>query len=447
MKPIAFLFCEGSEAKLALINKEKDGTIKVYGVSSSFVDVSLRDFDKPISLPIKEEVIEFEQTNFQSTEVLQDENNVKIISLSNAIVQSKIKKFDFVPILTEPNIFYYVYEGAIYEKKQYSLESLIDDISKSRNIKIEKGSIDFVEISDDRLLAVVIDGEVECLPLIKSVSNYVGKDQPNIKIIKAAEISLAYYIGKFYNLNEDEHSIIVYVGKEYSKLIFLKGKQIIHLGSTLDVGTTNVHTYDVYFSKILLEMETGNIAIINKIIVCGEDVSENLILSFYGTFPDAEIVRLEFNSLDLTLLNETDKLKISSYSIPIAAAIDYYDSLDNKYQGINLLPRQIIEERKFFQFSWHSLAILPLLFFVTLFFTIKILERKNEINLISNQIIQKEEIIKNNQAVLEQIQLLENKINNFGIISAKLDTLSVGRALLTVVSEKIASFSEKKKNF
>ena len=90
MKPIAFLFCEGSEAKLALINKEKDGTIKVYGVSSSFVDVSLRDFDKPISLPIKEEGIEFEQTNFQSTEVLQDENNVKIIYLSNAIVQSKI---------------------------------------------------------------------------------------------------------------------------------------------------------------------------------------------------------------------------------------------------------------------------------------------------------------------------------------------------------------------
>jgi hypothetical protein len=32
--------------------------------------------------------------------------------------------------------------------------------------------------------------------------------------------------------------------------------------------------------------------LLDNIIVCGEDDSENLILSFYGTFPEANVSRL-----------------------------------------------------------------------------------------------------------------------------------------------------------
>ena len=446
MKPITLVFCEGTEAKLAVIERDKNGIINVLGVSSSFIQKPTSKIDSIPILPTNEPGIEFEESTFESVAVENDESNVKVISLATALIQSGKKKTEFVPILTEPNLIYHIYEGDIYERKQDNLDTLRQEVSKSRNITAQKGSIDYVEMADDRLLATVIDGPVECLPLIKAVSNYVSKDQPKINVIKSAEISLAHYVSKIKNFKSDEYSIIVYVGKEYSKLIFLKDGQITHIGSTLDVGTTNIHTYDVYFSKILLEMETGNIPVINNIVVCGEDISENLVLSFYGTFPDAEISRLEFGSFNLSLLNETDKALISSYSIPLAAAVDFYDNLDKKYEGINLLPKQILEERKFFQFSWHSIAILPLLFLVTVYSTVKILERRNEIELVSKQIVEKEEIIRKNQTIIEQIQLLESRIGSFGIITSKLDTLAVGRGLLTTVANKIADFAESKKN-
>lgn len=446
MKPIAFLFCEGPEAKLAVVSRDKNGEISVLGLSSSFVEKSVNIVNPTPAYPITEAGVEFESTTYENFEVANDDNNVKIISLASAILQSGSKKVEFIPILTEPNLIYHIYEGDIYEKKQDNLENLREEILKSKNIVTQKGSLDYVDMADDRLLATIIDGPVECLPLIKALSNYVGKEQPKIKVLKSAEVSLAYYVSKIKKFKLDEYSIIVYVGKEYSKLIFLKDGLITHIGSTLDVGTNNIHTYDVYFSKILLEMETGNIPVINNIIVCGEDISENLILSFYGTFPEAEISRLDFDLFNLSSLNETDKSLISSYSIPLAAAIDYYDNLDKKYSGINLLPKQIIEERKFFQFSWHSLAILPLLFIVTVYSTVKILERRNELELVSKQIAEKEEIIRNNQTIIEQIQILENRIGSFGVITSKLDTLAVGRGLLTTVANKISDFASLKQN-
>jgi len=446
MKPIAFLFCEGTEAKIAVINRDKSGVINVLGVSSSFVERTLSSDNKLPSFPLNDSGVEFEESTYETVNTENDESNVKVISLATAILQSGVKKIEYVPILTEPNLIYHIYEGDIYEKKQDNLDTLIDEISKSKNIVAQKGSVDYVEIYDDRLLATVIDGEVECLPMIKALARYVGKDQPRITVLKSAEISLAYYVSKIKKFAEEEYSIIVYVGKEHSKLIFLKGNQINHIGSTLDVGTSNIHTYDVYFPKILLEMETGNIPVINNIIVCGEDISENLILSFYGTFPEAHISRLDFDSFNLSSLNENEQALISTYSIPLSAAKDYYDTLDKKYSGINLLPKQIIEERKFFQFSWHSLAILPLLFLVTVYFTVKILERRNELDVISKNIIEKEEIIRNNQTIIDQIQMLETRIGNFGVITSKLDTLAVGRGLLTAVAGRISDFTASKKN-
>jgi Tfp pilus assembly protein PilN len=445
MKPIAFLFCEGSDLKVAVINRDKNGIISVAGISSSYLDKTTISLDK-FPLDSIDQEVKIEDSTFETVSAENQLSDLKIALLATGILQSNFKKIEYVPILTEPNLTYHIYEGDIFEKKQDSIEALITDISKTRNIVLEKGSIDFVEIADDRLLTAFIEGQVECYTLIKALSDYVSKDQPKINVIKSAEISLAYYVSKVKNFDENVYSIIVYVAKEYSKLIFLKGNQITHLGTTLDVGTKNIHNYDIYFSKILLEMETGNIPVINNIIVCGEDISENLILSFFGTFPEAEINKLEFDLFNLDSIEQAERARISSYAVPLAAAIDYYDNIDKKYSGINLLPKYILEDRKFFQFSWHSLVILPLLFLVTVFFTVKILERRNEIDSLSKQILEKEEIIKNNQTIIDQIHLLEMRVGNFGMITSKLDTLAIGRGLFTTLVSKISDFVASNQN-
>ena len=209
--------------------------------------------------------------------------------------------------------------------------------------------------------------------MVNNLARYNGRRYYKITAVKSAEISLAYYVAKKKKFFPDDQSLIVYIGKEYSKLIFLHGRKLKHIGTTVDIGTLNLHTYDVYFSKILLEMENGGISSLDNIVVCGEDDSENLILSFYGTFPEANVTRLEFEELDLSGVNAHTKEIFSSFSVPIAVASDYFDELEEIHKGINLLPKYVKEEQKFFQFAWHGFAILPLLFVASLFLTQKIL--------------------------------------------------------------------------
>jgi hypothetical protein len=143
-------------------------------------------------------------------------------------------------------------------------------------------------------------------------------------------------------------------------------------------------------------MENGGISSLDNIIVCGEDDSENLILSFYGTFPEANVSRLEFSDLDLSALKNEAVEKFSAYSVPIAVASEYYDELEQVYKGINLLPKYVKEDQKFFQFAWHGYAMLPALFAVTFYLTQLILQNQKEVNVLDNEITEQTILLRQN---------------------------------------------------
>jgi hypothetical protein len=226
----------------------------------------------------------------------------------------------------------------------------------------------------------------------------------------------------------------------------MHGRKIKHIGTTLDIGTINLHTYDVYFSKILLEMENGGITTLDNIIVCGEDDSENIILSFYGTFPEANVSRIDFNEIDLTGLDKKTLETISSFSVPISAAVDYFDELEEIHKGINLLPRYVKEDQKFLQFAWHGYLMLPILFIATFFITQQILVNKKEINNLKNQITSRQLLLTKNKSILNNITEVEGRINNFGKTQAILDSVSVGTGVWSNSFKKISDFFALNKN-
>jgi Tfp pilus assembly protein PilN len=276
--------------------------------------------------------------------------------------------------------------------------------------------------------------------MINSIARYNGKRYYKIPAVKSAEISLAYYVAKRKKFFPDDNSLIVYIGKEYSKLIFLQGRKLKHIGSTLDIGILNLHTYDVYFSKILLEMENGGIPSLDNIIVCGEDDSENLILSFYGSFPEANVSRLEFDDLDISELDNQSKESFSSFSVPIAIANDYFDGLENLHKGLNLLPKYVKEDQKFFQFAWHGYAILPFIFLIALLVTYQIQRNHKEISSLDTQLSKKIILQRQHQKILSRISEIQTKIAGFDQTQKILDLASTGSGVWSVVMSKISGF-------
>jgi len=447
MKPLISIYCESNDIKVAVISKDsatgKPAVLKTASISHSKSSASL---DKPGGgFSVEEESLELEGMD-ESISSKGDLDLSGMTELSATLSGFNLSKHLFLPALTEPNIYYHLYEGERHQNPAKLRQAIINDILDSKNILVDKSSIDFIELSDKALLAVFVTENIPCASMINSLARQKGKRSFNIPTIKSSDLSLAYYVAKRKKFFPDDHSLIVYIGKEYSKLIFLQGRRIKHIGTTLDIGTQNLHTYDVYFSKILLEMENGGISSLDNIIVCGEDDSENIILSFYGTFPEANVSRLEFDDIDLSALDDEAKEKFSAFSIPVAIAVDYFDELNKEHHGLHILPKYIKEEQKIFQFSWHGYALLPLLFVGAFFITQKVLNNNKALAELDKEIEAKTILMRQNQEVLVKIASLEGKISSFGQTQAILDSAAAGTEVWQNLLRKISGFCQNNNN-
>ena len=447
MKPVITVYCESNDVKLAVVSKDSSsGKPTVLKTASVSLYKSSTDLEKTGGgFRMEEESLDIEGLD-ESASLRGDTDYSGVTEASAALSGFNLSKHLFIPALTEPNIYYHIFEGARPPNPAKLKQEIINDILESKNILVDKNSLDFIELSDKALLCVFVTDNIPCASMINAIARQQGKKGYKIPSIKSSDLSLAYYVAKRKKFFPDDHSLIVYIGKEYSKLIFLQGRRVKHIGTTLDIGTQNLHTYDVYFSKILLEMENGGISSLDNIIVCGEDDSENIILSFYGTFPEANVSRLEFDDLDLSALNEETKEKFSSFSIPVAVAVDYYDDLNKEHQGIQILPKSIKEEQKVVQFSWHGYALLPLLFIAAFFITQKILTNNRMLSELDGEIESKTILLRQNQEVLTKIAAIEGKISSFGQTQAILDSAAVGTGVWNKAINQISGFCQSNNN-
>ncbi len=444
MRPIICVYYEGTDTKFGVFIKDKN-QIKLLKVAS--VDIYGKTADNRMSLDLieSEPGIQIEGTEANATD--SSESSMVFEGIINSELSDiKLHLCDFIPILTEPDIYYHVVSKKTTGSFGTTQELLVDS-GDLKEKKIDRETYGVVELADGSSLTAYVRQDIGCIRMINKLAMYNGKRVYKITSVKSAEVSLVNYVSKKKKFFPDDYSLIVYIGKEYSKLIFLQGRKLKHIGSTLDIGTSNLHTYDVYFSKILLEMENGGIPTLDNIIVCGEDVSENLILSFYGTFPETNVSRVDFEEIDYSGLNDEMKSRISSFTMPIAVATEYFEEEAKTFKGLNLLPRYVKEDQKVFQFAWHGYLMIPLLFLAAFFITVRVLQNQSEISKLNKEITVQTDLKNKNLQILSAIENLNMKINNFDETQRILDSVSVGAEVWDSFFEKLCSYSARRKNY
>ncbi len=452
MKPLVCIYCEGNDLKLSVVSKEKE---KIHIHSTFSVEQTEHELESTtehLADFSKEELSD--GLSFDSLDgggdISQPKENVNATDVelvAASLVDFKLNQAQFIPIVTDPNVNFHIYESGEEKNKSKLLDKIVKDIQVTKGISVSKDNVDFIKIDENSYLCVFIDKEVSCVNLVNSVAGYNGKRYYKINSIKNAEIALANFVSKTTKFFAEDYTLVIYIGKEYSKLIFLEGQNLSHIGATLDIGTSNLNTYDVYFSKILLEMENGGIPRLDNVVLCGDDRSENLVLSFYGTFPEANVTELKFDFFDIQDLGEEEKNNISTYSVPIAAAYEYYAEKEKELSGINILPRYIQENQKFLQFGWHSFAVLPLLFVAAFLFTYLILSNNKEMVELDKEILRMKDLEIKNQEVVAKIGPLEARIANFDNTQAILDSAMSGTEVWGETLEKVSNFLERRRNF
>lgn len=299
MEQFVCIYCEGTDSKFAVFERDKgklrlkkSASIDLYKpASGAQQEMSIFDSD---DANINLDSLGGANLSQNLSEVSSGGGQLVEGVINAELAGIKLNQCKFIPILTEPALFYQTSNkrgttGSIPKFTQEITSEITDKEKPKKKSRKTDESASQIEIADGSTLRVRLRSDTSCIQLVNKLARYNNRRIYKIGAVKSAEISLAGYVIKRKKFFPDDYSLVVYIGKEYSKLLFLYGRKIKHIGSTLDIGTTNLHTYDVYFSKILLEMENGGVPNLDNIVVCGEDVSENLILSFYGTFPETNI--------------------------------------------------------------------------------------------------------------------------------------------------------------
>jgi len=449
MKPIVCVYCEGNDTKLAVFTKVQDKIKILKTVSTNAAGVKSTSKKESGAMPDFSGDDLSGDISFDEFGTADggDDGADDVGYAANALKGIKLSKANFIPIVTEPAANFHIYEGDKELEKSKLIDSMINEIQESKGILIDPTSIDYIDLNEKSLLNVFLEGDVPCVGYINALASFNHRRFYKIPTIKTADLSLAYYVSKTTKFFPEDYSLIIYIGKEYSKLIFLEGQKLRHLGATLDIGTNNLSTYDVYFSKILLEMENGGIPKLDNIILCGEDRSENLLLSFYGTFPEANVTELKFDELDKTDLDDEEVTSLSAFSIPISVAHEYFDELSKSYKGINILPKDVQERQKVFQFGWHAYILLPLIFAAAFFFTNDILTNFSEVERLDKEINDLTQRQIQNQAIVDQMAPLTEKINSFDFTQSILDSAASGAEIWGNSLDRISTFIERRRNF
>jgi hypothetical protein len=427
MNKVACIYFEGNDSKIALFQKVNNELVLIKGES---VDSSLAFVDQKTTVVGKSSgghsIKEIYNYDFVSEDAAFSKTYLQ--KLNEFFLGEDLSQIRFIPILAEPAVYF----QKVHDEKELA------SLKLSNNGKIGT-TIGFVDLFDNSRLAVYSSGKSNYLQAIDSLARLNNRKFLKIPSVKSAEISLSSYILRKRKFVENDNSLIVYVGKEYSKLIFLKGNKLHHIGATVSVGKNSFNAHNVIASKILFEMENGLVSNINNIILCGEDNSEELIAVINEAYPLAEIKIQNIESVEIRELDSFSTT--SSFIIPVAVAQEYFDEIDKKFSGLNLLPGYVKEEQKLINLQWHGYLMIFLILLSAGFFLTKIYSNNQELASKNSEINKFNVVEEQNRDAVDKIKSYENKIANVGQTKAVLSQLSAGTGILSNQLKKIANFT------
>jgi Tfp pilus assembly protein PilN len=360
-------------------------------------------------------------------------NRTYLTKLNEFFSGTDMKKIKFIPILAEPAVYF----------QKISNEKDLAALNITPRGKLE-ATIDFVQLHDNTKLAVYPSGKSIYLQVIDSLARMNNRRFFRIAAVKSAELSLANYIAVKKRFRPKENSLILYVGKDYSKLIFLKGERLFHVGATLSVGKNSFNAHNVIVSKILLEMEHGALSNIENIVICGEDESKDLVSIISEAYPRAKVSLQKLESVEIESKDAFSSQ--SSFIVPLAVAEEYYSELERKFTGINLLPAYIKEEQKPFQFGWQGYLLIALTALAAFYFSGTIVSNISEIEAKDQEIVQLLKIEAQNKETVSRIKSYESRIQNVDQIQSTLNQLSSGTGILSSQLKKLSDFTNYRRN-
>jgi hypothetical protein len=342
-----------------------------------------------------------------TAEMTEQEGQNNAAVLLSILTDLPSTKYTLSYALSEPAVTYQEFESDSGLKGMKLKRHIAQELSTMRSAAPALDGLDFIPTAQGGLLSVVREDGMQLYDLLREIRPFIGNRIPKINLIDSSDTALIGLVRSSYDLQEEEVSVLVYVGNDFSRLIFMQGKNYLHFAPIISEGYGSSNIENTIYSRILLEQDNIALTRIDRIILCGESHKVNLRESLAPQFTSATVEYLQSPELDLSVYEGLVGEAVSEYAIPIATA---WRALEPKRIGLyalNLCPDIIIEGQKAFKLAWHGWIMALMMIGSIVFFSTSIQNRNTEIKRQKDLLTHK----KKDLADLEELRLTRTKLN------------------------------------
>lgn len=310
--------------------------------------------------------------------------------------------------------------------KEVKKKDLIQDLEdKLESIYGVPKSIDMYsyEIRENgSLILASIDHEPQLLDLIDEAEElYDGSIF--INEILPDEISMVGMLNANYDLNPNYVTALIQFGPNRCRLVFLKGNEIWLVSPTINEGTKNKGFLNTIFSKILFQLDTGEVPSLDHIILVNNSLGSEATNFFQNNFPDITVENFQFD-LEKFDYGDQDPASVNAFNTAIAAAWVASGVDEDKFPSLSLLPSRVIERQKIFKLQWHGVALLFLIFMAPLTINYFYQQNARQIQSLESELSSLNTRIEQIQPTVDAANDLSDRISNLREELVLLDTLS-----------------------
>ncbi len=418
------IFVDGLDVKLAKLSLKKGKVALDELVTASLVSKLEERQQSAIDLDTPADAAEAFAlpTNVSSDDVATDNNSVLLSLLSRYPTSSYVLTY----AVSEPSIYYHTLESDGGLKGTKLKQRILDELRTVRAVQPSLDAIDYFPSADRNLISVVREDGTTLLRLLDDIRPFLGRRLPKIPLIDASDVALLNLARANYGFSPDEITTIIYIGVEFTRLIFMKGSEFFHFAPVLGEGFDSPNIQNTIYARLLLEHDNMGIPRIDKILLAGESQKIGFDAFIREQLPEVDVQYLRTPYLDTSALPADKQELVPEFAVPISTAWKALDDVHPAFYKTNLLPEAVREQQRSFKLGWHGYVLLLLVFFSSFYFTTKYSSIHREVA--SKQIVlgQLQDKMDENERLKTAIAALNDTIGRFNSALAVYDSLIPG---------------------
>ena len=427
-KTVLGLFVDGLDVKLAnlsvqrrhiVIEELKSATLATKLQDRKVLDEPITgslDSSDPFSLPAS-------PGPEQPTEGSREDNNAVLLGL---IASYPRNKYSLTYSLAEPSIYYHQLESDFGLRGKKLKDRILNELKSVRAFQPSADAVDAIKTDEGNLLCIVREDGMSLINSLDDIKGYLGNRLPIISAIDSADVSFMNVVRENYEFEPQEYSVLIYVGAEFTRLIFMRGSEFHQFAPIIGEGYDSPNLQNTVYSRLLLEQDNLAIPHLRRIILAGECKRIGFKEFLSQQLPDQDVDYLMTPRLDCSQLPPELQDSLSEYAVPIGAAMKVLDQSNPQIYKVNLLPAAVKEGQRVFKLAWHGWGLLLALFLTTFLFTWQISTKSRALKEMRDVLTLKETQRAENMTLSNSIVALEDQLTRYKASMALYDSLVPG---------------------